>query len=101
MSNEQRDEKPGFSEKTRFLEQLTGLTVYPRSVVDLDGTSYLLGRSGEDKYLVVLGDTIGFEGRRVGPDLESPLQCPLTPANAAALRTRLDWLRPVPLGLQT
>ena len=101
MNNEQRNEKPGFSEKTRFLEQLTGLTVYPRSVVDLDGTSYLLARSGEDKYLVVLGDTIGFEGRRVGPDLESPLQCPLTPANGAALRTRLPWLRPVPLGLQT
>ncbi|MDY6876170.1 MAG: tagaturonate epimerase family protein [Chloroflexota bacterium] len=101
MNNEQWKEKPGFSEKTWFLKQLTGLTVYPRSVVDLNGTSYLLARSGEDKYLVVLGDTIGFEGKRVGPDLESPLLCPLTTANGAALRARLDWLRPVPLGLRT
>jgi hypothetical protein len=29
------------------------------------------------------------------------LLCPLRPANAAALRARLHWLRPVPLGLRT
>ncbi|MCK4315752.1 MAG: hypothetical protein KAX24_08275, partial [Anaerolineae bacterium] len=101
MSNEQRNEKPGFSEKTQFLEQLTGLTVYPRSVVDLDGTSYLLGRSGEDKYLVVLGDTTGFEKNSQSATRNSLFLCPLTPANGAALRTRLPWLRPVLLGLQT
>ena len=109
MSNEQWNEKPGFSEKTRFLEQLTGLTVYPRSVVDLGDTSYLLVRSDEDKYLVVLGDTTGFERNSQFASCTEPSRsirnsqflCSLTPGNAAALRDRLHWLRPVLLGLRT
>jgi len=86
------------------LEQLTGLIVYPRSVIrpeGVDGTTYFLARSNEsdEKYLGVLGDATDFEGTR--HDQSGALLCPLTPANTAVLRTRLPWLRPVPLGLQT
>lgn len=82
------------------LEQLRGLTIYPRSVVDWNDTSYVLVQSGGEKYLSVLGDATGFEGRALGLDPESLRLCPLTPVNAAVLRERLDWLRPVPLGLR-
>ena len=86
------------------LEQLTGLTVYPRSVIrtdGVDGTTYFLAQGDEAsrRILGVLGDETGFEGTR--QDQSGALLCPLTPANAAALRARLPWLRPVPLGLQT
>ena len=77
------------------LEQLTGLTVYPNSVVELDGTTYFLARGADGKRLGILGDVTGFEGTRQG----DVLLCPLTAANAAALRERLPWLRPQPLGL--
>ena len=82
------------------LEQLRGLTIYPQSVVDWNDTSYILVRSGGEKYLSVLGDATGFEGRALGPDPESLRLCPLTPVNVAVLRERLDWLRPAPLGLR-
>ncbi len=82
------------------LEQLTGLTVYPRSMVEVDGTAYFLAQSdGGGKRLGVLGDATGFEGTRY--DQRGALLCPLTPTNAAALRACLPWLRPVPLGLRT
>jgi len=83
------------------LEQLRGLTIYPQSVVDWNDASYILVRSGGEKYLSVLGDATGFEGQALGPDPESLRLCPLTPGNAAVLRERLDWLRPAPLGLRT
>ncbi|HUX75847.1 MAG TPA: tagaturonate epimerase family protein [Anaerolineae bacterium] len=88
------------------LKELAGLTVYPRSVVQVDGTTYFLARGDEAsrRVLGVLGDTSGFEGARhesaTGGD-GGPLLCPLTPGNAAVLRGRLRWLRPVPLGLKT
>ena len=94
------------------LERLTGLAVYPRSVIsgdEVDGTVYFLargdktnqriGESADQRILGVLGDGTGFEGTR--HEQSGALLCPLTPANAAALRVRLPWLRPVPLGLQT
>jgi hypothetical protein len=78
------------------LEQLGSLTLYPRSVVEADGTTYLLARSDEGKRLGVLGNTTGFEGEHQG----DVLLCPLIPTNAEALRDRLPWLRPVSLGLK-
>jgi len=76
-------------------ELLAGLSVYARSETEVDGTTYLLARGDEGKVLVVHGDSGGFEGRPQG-DL---LLCPLTPHNAAVLRTRVPWLLPQPLGL--
>jgi hypothetical protein len=89
------------------LEQVAGLMVYPSSVVELDGTTYFLACSGEAertnyvrrRVLGVLGDGMGLDGTR--HDASGVLLCPLSPANATALRARLPWLRPVPLGLQT
>jgi hypothetical protein len=83
------------------LERLSGLTVYPRSVVRKNGTTYFMGRRDSDdgKVLGVLGDTAGFEG--TPHDQSGALLCALTPSNAAALRARLPWLCAVPLGLQT
>ena len=48
---------------------------------------------------MVRGEELGFEGTRREPD--GRLLCPLNSANAAALRARLPWLRPAPLGLKT
>jgi hypothetical protein len=75
-----------------------GLDVYPQSQVEVSDTTYVLARrgAGGQKALIVRGDTHGFGGERQG----EALVCPLTPANAAALRDRLPWLRPTPLGLQ-
>jgi hypothetical protein len=78
------------------------LVTYPRSVTETDGTIYSLARGfdGQDgrgrKMLVLSGDLTGFEGEQLG----EVLVCPCTAANAAALRDRLPWLRPQPLGLQ-
>lgn len=78
------------------LEKLAGLWAYPRSRVESDLVSYVLARGPQGKVLVVQGSEAGFEGERRG-DL---LLCPLTAANAAALRAQLSWLRPQPLGLK-
>jgi hypothetical protein len=94
-------------ELKQHLERLTGLTIYPRSVVQRNGTTYFLARDheGHGKQLGVLGDVAGFEGTRHGAGEptggSAPLLCPLTTPNGAALRARLPWLRPVPLGLRT
>ncbi len=77
--------------------EATGLHVYPRSVVEVDGTTFFLGRGPEGKVLGIIGDTEGFSGTR----REETLLCPLTAANAAALRSKLPWLRPQMLGLKT
>lgn len=81
------------------LEQLTGLTIYPRSAVRENGSTFFLAQSDEsgDKFLGIQGDAAGFEGERRG----DTILCPLTSVNVAALRVHLPWLRPVPLGLWT
>ena len=81
---------------TMNLEQWTGLMVYPSSVVESDDATFSLAHGSQGKVLSVVGNAAGFEGERQG----EALLCPLTPANAAALRARLDWLWPVPLGLK-
>ena len=81
------------------VKRLTGLKVYPHSAVEVDGTIYFLAQVPEGKRLGVQRDMAGFKGARHDPS--GALMCPLTPDNAAALRGRLPWLRPVPLGLQT
>jgi hypothetical protein len=73
--------------------------VYPRSLVEQDGASFCLGvtRAGERR-LVVAGRADGFVGESNG---QGALLCPCTAENAAALRRRLPWLTPAPLGTQT
>jgi hypothetical protein len=77
-------------------------------VTDLDGaTAFLVRReNSSQKALAVLADSeapilqafVGEPGDLSGQAL---LICPLSAENAAALRRRLDWLRPQPLGLAT
>jgi len=69
---------------------------YPHSTAEVGDTTFSLIRTPEGKRLVVQGDARGFEGEEHG----SSLLCPLTAVNAAALRERLPWLRPQPLGLK-
>jgi hypothetical protein len=74
------------------------MTIYETSVVEYEGTTYVLARlANGEKRLIVEGETAVFHGI---PQADK-LICELTPANAAALRTRLPWLNPEPLGLQT
>jgi hypothetical protein len=79
------------------LKQLTDLTVYPRSVTETDDATYFLAHGAGQKQLGILGNAAGFEGQQQG----DVTLCPLTAANAAALREKLPWLRPQCLGLQT
>jgi hypothetical protein len=77
-----------------------GFDVYPRSTVELDGATYSLARRSADSQKVLLvqgGDFGGFAGQQQG----DTLICSLTVESAAALRERLPWLCPQPLGLQT
>ncbi len=74
------------------------LPIYPHSVTEAGGCTYfLLCDEGRGKRLGIQGPAAGFDGERQG-DL---LVCPLTAANAAALRAALPSFRPRPLGLQT
>jgi len=81
------------------LQELWGFEkVYPRSVVEVGGTSYALARDAEgQKFLCIRGDAEGFCGSQQGEVFVAPL----TAENAVALRERLSWLNPVPLGLAT
>ncbi len=71
--------------------------IYPRSEVEVEGTTYMLVRDAVGKHLGIRGDTREFEGEMRENGL---FLGPLSPANAAALRDRVDWLRPEPLGLK-
>jgi hypothetical protein len=83
------------------LEQVMGLPIYGDSAVRVGDTLYAMARprAGGAKRLCVFGDDAGFQGKREAAN--GVLVCALSPANAAALRSRVQWLRPVPLGLQT
>ena len=78
---------------------LTQETVYHDSLVTQSGATYFLVRlnGGEKRLVVEGGDTALF----TGAETNNGLLCPLTLANLAALRARLPWLNPVPLGLRT
>ncbi len=84
-------------ERRSFFAPGAEYTVYLNSVVKADANTYFLARTDEGKCLGIMGEATGFEGERQG----KVTLCPLTAANAAALRDKLPWLRPQPLGLQT
>ncbi len=74
-------------------------TIYAPSIVTRNDDIFALAKLADngEKRLLVQGDTTGFNGEKRN-DL---LVCDLTVANAAELRSRLNWLNPVPLGRQT
>jgi len=77
-----------------------GCAVIGGSVVRDGGSTFFLARTnGGGRVLGVLGDAAGFSGTRHEPS--GALLCAPTAAHAEALRVRLPWLRPGPLGLAT
>ncbi len=83
-----------------------GLGVIPSSVVSQPGAWLGLGRVGAATRLVVLADPgvpwLGeFEGERTSHGDQVLIAGPPNGRNAAALRARLAWLRPEPVGLAT
>lgn len=74
-------------------------TEYPASVVEQDGTTYAMARTGEGKFLRVRGNAEGFVGAAFSEGADPFFT--LNAQNAAELRKRLDWLAPKPLGLKT
>ena len=78
---------------------MTDLKQYPNSVVEQDGTTYALARDGRHRKLCVRGDISLLRKNFSGEMTDGMLLCPLTAENAAALRGRLPWLNPVPLGV--
>ena len=67
--------------------------------INHNNTTYYLAVDDEtqQKLLCIEGDYASFSG-----ELQAGIfRCPLIPENAAALRERLPWLKPQPLGLST
>lgn len=62
-------------------------------------TTYFLQEepAAQQKFLCIQGNTTGFQGEMQN----GVFQCPISPENGAALRSRLPWLKPQPLGLDT
>ena len=84
----------------------TNLDLSPRSMVYEQGTEYALASMSGCWKLIVLSTGPGcpiddFHGERSEAGRGNLLICPLDSHNAASLRSRLAWLRPRPLGLQT
>ncbi|MEX2160963.1 MAG: tagaturonate epimerase family protein [Anaerolineales bacterium] len=74
--------------------------VFPPSIVQKDSATYFMARLASNGNLL-LGLRGSAEGFNVANrDSNGNFLSPLTPANAAALRKRLPWLNPVPLGLK-
>jgi hypothetical protein len=84
-----------------------GLAIYRSSVISADGTVYALARGDDSKRLVVVAAAraalepfdgvtgpVSLDGREAVARIGA-----CTPANAAALRERLPFLAPVPIGL--
>jgi len=86
---------------TSGVPEVEGLSVYDRSLIEINGTAFFLVREKESgvKLLGTKGDWHDLEGAQPGPG-EITL-FPLTAGNAAALRQRIPWLAPSPLGLKT
>ena len=79
------------------------LDLFGSSLTEMDGIEFGLCRSTKAKKLVALRKSVnsvllGFQGQFSESAVGDLLICPLDPTNARELRSRLDWLRPRPLG---
>lgn len=86
--------------------QRTNLNLLPRSWAFHEGVEYALVDTGAVIKLAVLGQlhppvVSGFVGDASEFEGQTLQVCPLTPENAAVLRSKLPWLRPKLLGTQT
>jgi len=89
-SNSRRNESKHLDEKQDAMKPIT----YNSCTYYLT-TNETPDEGSPTKSLCIEGDYSGFHG-----ELQTGIyKCPLTPENAAALRERLPWLNPQPLGL--
>lgn len=84
----------------------TNLKFLPHSLVAYEGVDYGLIDISSGSKLAVLGPSdssmlADFQAEPAEFKDKTLLICPLTPENAAALRSRLPWLRPKLVGMQT
>jgi tagaturonate epimerase len=84
----------------------TNLTFYPRSLVSHDDVEYGLTTTNNGLKLIILAPSQKsilniFEGECSELDGKTLLVGSVSPRNAVALRSRLDWLQPRLLGRQT
>ena len=82
------------------------LQILPRSHASSGEAEYALAQTHAGLCLAVLAcvesrELDDFEGERSELGAQTLLTGPLSPHNAAALRSQLHWLRPRPLGLHT
>jgi tagaturonate epimerase len=82
------------------------LNLVPRSLTFHADTEYGLARTDEGIRLTILSSIAStslhaFSGECSELAGRTLMICPLSPINAAALRTQLAWLQPLPLGLKT
>jgi len=82
----------------------TNLTFFPKSLVSSEGVEYGLAQINDKSRLVIAADSNElnvFDGEATEQGDRQLLIAPLSPHNAAALRSQLSFLQPRPLGLQT
>ncbi len=84
----------------------TSLHIHRASLIRQDGNEYGFAHTDTGRGLLALlspklDQFNAFEGELTEHDGFHLLIGPLSPRNAAALRTRLTWLRPRPVGLNT
>ena len=89
------------------LTSLSDLNILPRSLAVAGDAEYGLTQTKAGPRLAILSKSAdstalnGFEGECSEQAGQTLLLGPTSPRNAAALRARLPWLKPRPLGLQT
>jgi tagaturonate epimerase len=93
-------------EQNQFELSATSLDILPLSLAFEGGVEYGLAKTNAGERLALLaGDTArsfeGFSGESTEIGGKNLLVCALTPQHAAALRGRVSWLWPRPIGLRT
>jgi tagaturonate epimerase len=83
----------------------SNLKTLPQSVINQSDAEYALAQTDAGlRLLVSVPESASlqiFEGERSELGRQTLIVCPLSPGNAAALRSQVTWLQPRPLGLKT
>ncbi len=72
---------------------------FPRPLMSHNGNEYAW--DDEQQAVILFGNSTGFEGNPIEIEGRAAFSAPRNAHNAAALRQRLPWLMPRPLGLHT
>lgn len=87
---------------SNILQQLGDVSLYEKSIHELDEVLYFIIRRGIDKYLVIVGNSDtsldDFTGQPITCDSNKCKLCALTQDNAASIRSRFEFTNPVLIG---